>query len=151
MRPRAAALLLLVLAVAGSAGAAERIARFDVTIEVEPDASLQVTEEIAYDFGDEQRRGIYRDVPVRYSRRGAPDHSITLELLSVTDGGGLPQPAQVSRQGSHRRIRIGDPDRTVTGLQHYRIRYRARLAPSTPVKQATSSTARSASTVAISA
>lgn len=128
MRPRAAALLLLVLAVAGSAGAAERIARFDVTIEVEPDASLQVTEEIAYDFGDEQRRGIYRDVPVRYSRRGAPDHSITLELLSVTDGGGLPQPAQVSRQGSHRRIRIGDPDRTVTGLQHYRIRYRARLA-----------------------
>ncbi|NNL65293.1 MAG: DUF2207 domain-containing protein [Myxococcales bacterium] len=131
MGTRAALLWLLALALAGPAAsvrAAERIARFDVAIEVAPDASLRVTEEIAYDFGEAERRGIYRDVPVRYSRRGAPDHSITLELLSVTDGGGLPQPFRVSRQGSHRRIRIGDPDRTVTGLQHYRIRYRARLA-----------------------
>jgi uncharacterized membrane protein YgcG len=120
--------IVLLAVAAPAAQAVERILRFDVTVTVEPDAALRVEETILYDFGDARRHGIFRDVPVRYARRGAPDHSIQLEVLDASDGDGRKLPYRVSRQGSDRRIRIGDPDRTVTGRVEYHLRYRARLA-----------------------
>jgi uncharacterized membrane protein YgcG len=119
--------LLAALALAAPA-AAERVLRMDVRIEVEPDASLVVTEDIVYDFEGERRRGIYRDIPDRYARRGGPDYRIVLEVLAVEDELGQPRPYKSMRQGRYRRVRIGDPDVRVTGRHHYRIRYRARLA-----------------------
>jgi uncharacterized membrane protein YgcG len=83
---------------------------------------------VLYDFEGERRRGIFRDVPDRYARRGEPDHRIVLEVLEVSDELGRARPYALLRAGPYRRIRIGDPDRTVTGRVHYRIRYRARLA-----------------------
>ena len=106
---------------------AERVARMDVAIEVEPDSALLVAEDITYDFEDARRHGIYRDVPVRYERRGAPDYRIVLDVLEVVDELGRPHPFVTSGRDPYLRIRIGDPDRTVTGRVHYHIRYRARL------------------------
>ena len=129
-RPRVRALAgaLLALALWAGPAAAERIERMAVTIDVEPDAGLVVREEIAYDFGDARRHGIYRDVPVRYARRGRPDHRIVLEVLSVEDALGRPRRFRTERRGPDLRIRIGDPSREVTGRAVYRITYRARLA-----------------------
>ncbi len=124
---RLAALALCGLALASPA-AAERIRDFAVEIHLDPDGSFAVEERIDYDFEGEHRHGIYRDIPVRYERALGARHHVGLDVEGVTDGTGAALPHAVSRRGDSLRIRIGDPDRTVTGVQHYRIRYRVRRA-----------------------
>lgn len=116
----------VVLGLAGPAGAAgaESILAFDTEVSLEGDDAFTVVETLRYDFGDERRHGIFRDVPVRYGRGRSADYRIGLEVLEVTDGDGRARPWRTSRSGRHLRIRIGDPDATVTGVQVYRIRYR---------------------------
>ncbi len=117
-------LLLLLLAFAPAAAQAEHIARFETEIYLGIDDDFSVVENITYEFGLQQRHGIYRDIPVAYGRGRAADYRIRLEVESVTDGAGNPRPYQLKRSGRMQRIRIGDPDRKVTGTQEYRIRYR---------------------------
>ncbi len=120
---RALRAALLALALAAPAQA-ERIRSFEVEISLDPDGSFLVTESIAYDFGPLQRHGIFRDIPVLYSRDAVGRRRMRLEVEAVTDAKGAEQPYQISRSGASLRIRIGDPRRTVTGLRHYRLRYR---------------------------
>ena len=49
---------------ASPAHAAESIRAYDVTAVVSSDGTMTVTESIAYDFGDDARRGIFRTIPV---------------------------------------------------------------------------------------
>lgn len=88
------------------------------------DGTLGVEETIAYDFGAAERRGIFRRIPVRYGRGHAADYRIDLDVEAVDDGAGVARPYRVSREGRDVVIRIGDPDRTVSGRHTYRIRYR---------------------------
>ncbi|HKJ24277.1 MAG TPA: DUF2207 domain-containing protein, partial [Myxococcota bacterium] len=66
----AAALAALALSLAAGSARAERVVRMDVALVVEADSALRVREDILYDFEGERRHGIFRDVPVRYARRG---------------------------------------------------------------------------------
>ena len=120
----AALLAGLVLAV-GEAGA-ERIREFDALVSISEDGSFLVEERIRYDFENERRRGIYRDIPVRYGRGAAADYRIGFDVVAVTDEHGNERPYEVSGRGRDKRIRIGDPNRRVTGLHEYRIQYRVR-------------------------
>jgi len=108
--------------------AAERIRDFGVEIRLDPDGSFSVEERIVYDFEGEHRHGIYRDIPVRYERALGARHHVGLDVDGVTDESGAAQRHAVSRRGDSLRIRVGDPDRTVTGVRHYRVRYRVRRA-----------------------
>ena len=100
---RAFAALALWLA-AGGASAEEWIRDFRSDLRLHEDGSFTVEERIVYEFGDAQRHGIYRDIPVRYGRGNAPNYRIALEVVSVTDAGGrarrtracapLPQPVR---------------------------------------------------------
>lgn len=111
----------LVVAVAA---AGEEIASFDVDVHLERDGHFTVLERIVYDFETEQRRGIYRDIPVRYERDWQRDYDLRLRVLGVTDEHGSERTKRVTQEGAWVRIRIGDADRTVTGVHEYRIRYR---------------------------
>ena len=88
-----------------------------------------MVERIAVDFGTLQRHGIYREIPVRYRkviRQGLPLEgrvNVDLDLEQVTDGRGRKLQTKVDR-GDRVRIRIGDPNRTITGRQTYVIHYR---------------------------
>ncbi len=115
-------LAAFVLLCAFEAGA-ERVVSFEVDVHVEASGEMLVVEQIVYDFGELQRHGIYRDVPVRYDRATA-DWRIALEVVSVGDEYDAARPWTTSREGRNLRIRIGDSGRKVTGVQHYRIRYR---------------------------
>ena len=128
----ATALLALLVAAASARGQADTgwtIRSFDAEYTVGTDRTLQVVERIDVDFEGLERHGIYRDVPVRYRRLISPEVPLgagrvtfDLDLQSVTDRNGNPLQTQVTG-GDQVRIRIGDPDRTVTGLQTYVIRY----------------------------
>ena len=119
---------LLLVALAPGPAAAERIERFDVELHVEEDGAFTVVEEIRYDFGAEQRRGIYRDIPVRYTRSWQEDYDVRLRVLEVTDAEGRPRPRQIRSEGASLRIRVGDPDVLVTGGHDYRFVYHVKRA-----------------------
>jgi hypothetical protein len=115
-------LLAGVAAVAGVVAATpERVARLWAGAEVGRGGAASVTEVIDYDFAGRQRHGIYRDVPgldpadpVRVHSDSAPDQF------------------QVTGTAHQTRLRIGDPNRTVTGRHRYTIGYRlAGVVPAT--------------------
>jgi len=97
----------------------ERVARLWAGAEVGRGGTAQITEVIDYDFASRQRHGIYRDVPgldpadpVRVDSDSAPDQVL------------------VTGTAHQARLRIGDPDRTVSGRHRYTIGYRlAGVAP----------------------
>jgi hypothetical protein len=59
----------------------EVIKNFDVNINIQKDGSLLVTEKIVYDFGTNQRHGIFRDIPLT-SVNGP---KLNIEVLEVKD------------------------------------------------------------------
>ncbi len=106
------------------------IRSFAAEYEIRTDGSLAVAERLVVDFGDLRRHGIYRTIPVEYRRLVRKDVPIPagkveydLHVDGVRNGEGFPQPIDVSRQGHDVRIRIGSPDRCVTGIMTYVIRY----------------------------
>ena len=130
----ATCLFLAALCLVNDASAIE-IGRFDVSIRVAPDSTFIVTESIEVDFGDLRKHGIFRTIPVDYQRTetlgGVPvatRYSIRLKVVDVKDGEEKPIPFTTSKEGPNLFIRIGDPDRTVTGKLTYAITYRVQRA-----------------------
>ena len=141
----AAALAVAVGAVVAAPAAAQSdtgwvIETFDVEIAVQPDGSFDVREQIAVDFGDLDRHGIYRVIPVRYDLVGedvrvdvpegrSPDEFLrAIEITGISVSSSAPDDLQVTRPsrvgGRDLTLRIGDEDTTVTGRQTYTISYR---------------------------
>lgn len=110
------------LAAPASAGAWE-IADFDVRVTVHDDATATVQETILADFTGESKHGIFRDIPIHYEDRAGQHFRLRLRLQEVTDAVGHPWPYRLESAGRYQRIRIGDPDTTLTGRQVYRITY----------------------------
>jgi len=130
---RIAALALFALAAAPAVARGQdtgwTITDFHADYIVHEDRSLGVIERIAVDFDRLQRHGIYRKIPVAYKRVVSPGVPIgagrvrfSLDVRRVVDGTGEPVPYEVSGT-TEKSIRIGDPDRTVTGRQTYVIDY----------------------------
>jgi uncharacterized membrane protein YgcG len=80
-----------------------------------------VTEQIVYDFGSNQRHGIFRDIPVRFRYNGSSDRIYRLDVQSVQSD--APGQYTVDSTGSSVRIKIGDPNQTVTGEHTYQLTY----------------------------
>ncbi len=121
--------LLLALATpwaTSTAGAqlGERITSYDVELTVEDDGALLVREVIVYDFGGNARRGIQRFIPVRFRFDDRFDRRYPIDVLDVTTSPGAPDQTQVTTEADNLLIRIGDPNRTITGQHTYEITYR---------------------------
>ena len=108
-----------------AAQAAEVILDFRSELQVEPDASLMVTETIAVRAeGNEIRRGIYRDFPTDYRDGHGNRMRVGFDVLGV-ERDGRPEPFHTARQGNGVRVYMGEADRMVTPGEHsYRLRYR---------------------------
>ena len=125
--------LLALLALAVGAGAApvgaaqvgfERITAYDVDIKVEQAGSLLITETIDYDFGASEHHGIFRDVPVRLDYDSRYERIYPLKVLSVDASPDTPHKYKLETAGNYKRIKIGDPKKTVSGAHRYTITYR---------------------------
>jgi len=119
----------------GLDAAAIEIAKFDVSILLDPDGTIFVTETIDVDFGELERHGIFRTIPVRYARTETvagiavgTTYAVRMRVLGVADGGGAPLRFTAWPEDRSLFIRIGDPDRTVTGKLTYVITYRVQRA-----------------------
>jgi uncharacterized membrane protein YgcG len=109
---------------ASAQGGGERIRAFDADIRIEGDGSILVVERIEYDFDALERHGIYRDIPVRLPFDDRYDRVYPLEVLSVRGSPGTPADYETIEEGPLLRIKIGDPDSTITGRHTYTIMYR---------------------------
>lgn len=122
----AVAAIVLLLAFAGSATAqrVEHIREFTARIEVQPDGSVEVTEEIeVLALGHSIKRGIFRDLLV-----GSVDPlgliSPEFQVLEALRNG-EPETHRVETRGDVVRIYLGQPDMLLQpGMYRYRLRYR---------------------------
>ncbi len=108
---------------AGAVGA-EAIDSYDVRATLGPDGVLTVVETIRYDFGDNDRHGIYRTIPVRYPYDDTYERVLKVDNVQVRSD--APDDVETSNEGNAFVIRIGDPDRTVSGAHTYTISYQVR-------------------------
>lgn len=106
----------------GNPAFAQEIKSFDASYTVKPDGSMDVKEFIQYDFGSEQKHGIYRDIPVKY-KNAKGNYDLGIDNIAVSNIKGEPVKYEIIRKGNGRRLQIGDPDKTVTGLNGYVIDY----------------------------
>lgn len=93
----------------------EKIKNFFVKITINKDSSFLVKEEITYDFGENYKHGIYRNIPVRKTK---------IVVIKVTDELGNPYRFRVTREGNYLQIKIGDPNKVIKGEHTYNIFYR---------------------------
>src|SRR5262245_16633405 len=127
VRRVSAVLVLVVVGLMVGAGPAEAapgesISSYDTRLALTGGGSLQVTETIAYDFGSNMRHGIIRQIPVRFRYDDSHDRVYPVSAISVTqDDGSVPVDQFTS--GSFLTLKIGDPDRTITGEHRYVISY----------------------------
>ena len=126
---RAAAVLAVVVFSALFASPARaqdwHINLFESQIDIQNDGRLVVNESVDLDFGSLERHGIFRDLRVRFDwpLGERKQRYYQVQVLSVTDAVGRALKYETSDEEAMYRIRIGDPDRTVSGRQQYRIRY----------------------------
>ncbi|MFZ1626971.1 MAG: DUF2207 domain-containing protein [Candidatus Moraniibacteriota bacterium] len=106
-------------------GRTEYIEQFDVDLVIGREGEVDVMETIRYRFGSGEKHGIYRDIPEDYVTSFGTRESIKLSIDSVKDGMGEGVAYEESQVGGNLRIKIGDPDRLVSGVMTYVIRYRA--------------------------
>ena len=94
----------------------ERVERLWTLAVLADDGSAQISEVIDYDFGGNERHGIFRIVPDL-----SPDAPITVDSPDAPDAIQVTPDVVNGRDGAN--IRIGDPNVTVTGRHRYRIEY----------------------------
>ncbi|MFH1426093.1 MAG: DUF2207 domain-containing protein [Candidatus Kerfeldbacteria bacterium] len=100
----------------------ELIRDFQADISVHEDGSIDVEERIYYDFGELEKHGIYRYIPVVYSSTDYDEFELDMIVHSVQDEKGNDYQYEETH-GYDVFLKIGDPDRTITGKHWYVISY----------------------------
>jgi hypothetical protein len=110
------------------AGTFEQITRYTTDVTIEPAGTILVKETIDYDFGSFPRHGIFRKITDRvdYPPKPGYDRVYPIDVLSVTATGGASADYSVDDVDQYKQIKIGDPDKTITGAHRYVITYRVR-------------------------
>jgi len=95
---------------------------FNSEIQVNKDSSISVKETIGVTF-TVQKHGIFRIIPTTYSSKGKTIKA-KLDIKGIKDELGSAHPYTQSRLSQSIKLKIGDPDRTITGKRVYIIEYK---------------------------
>lgn len=98
------------------------IQNFLSTIDITANGTVLVTETITADFGSVEKHGIYRNLPYVYQDSSGKKTYTDLIVQNVQRNG-VNEPYSLDKNGSYLQIKIGSPNRTVTGTQVYTISY----------------------------
>lgn len=82
-----------------------------------PQGQMRIVEKITVDFTD-NNHGILRAIPEYYKRL-----PLNIHINSIASASGAPTQYTTSTQNGNEVLKIGDPNRTVTGAQEYTIDY----------------------------
>jgi len=93
------------------------IKNLQVDIQLEEDATILVTEKFDV-FFNERRRGIFREIPFRFKTETGESIGTRISNIKVPN-----QQSKITRKNGIVNIRIGNPNRYITGNQYYEISY----------------------------
>lgn len=108
---------------------AEKISNFKIDVTVEQSGELSIVESIEYDFEQQSKHGIFRDIPFTVKREGIiNDLGLYAFLVQLDDGiVEWKQSTIASAQaGDVIRLKIGSASTYVTGKHLYTIAYRVK-------------------------
>ncbi len=103
------------------------IENFHSDITINKDASIDIKEKIEVDV-PHGKHGINREIPLKYKDKYGNNLKLKFELISITDENGKEWKYETSRSGRNIKIKIGDPDVTISGLNTYVITYKVQRA-----------------------
>jgi uncharacterized membrane protein len=108
----------------------EHIVDYNVAMRLQRDGTLLTDERITYDFGVVPKHGIFRDLVESEIYNSHFDRHYRISDVAATADNAA-SPVDLSHTGRYLHIRIGDPNRTVTGVHSYRITYTLKGATTT--------------------
>ena len=102
---------------------AEAIKKYDVSIQINKNGTLTVNEVIDYEFDNDLKHGIYRDIPLRSKKSGTDVYKSYVKMNSVKRNG---EPEEYTSDTSYEGVsyRVGSADRYVdSGINKYEFNY----------------------------
>lgn len=110
--------LFLSLSIVSAADFGYTITSFSTDMTITPDGRYEIEEDIQM-FFSKPLHGFYRDIPTRYDFEDPQKPDIRARVSKIRANEEL----SINSNSDYLSIRIGDPDRTVTGLREYRLSY----------------------------
>ncbi|MBL4662995.1 MAG: DUF2207 domain-containing protein, partial [Flavobacteriaceae bacterium] len=105
--------------------------KYEVDVYINADGYFDVVENYDLTF-DRLKHGIYRDIQTKYNVIDFEGNEVKREILisniEVPDRKFETTNSFMRKLGGTLQIKIGDPSSTVSGLQHYEIKYRVKRA-----------------------
>jgi len=103
---------------------AEEIQSFNAKIVVNKNGTIDIREKIVYDFGPTKRHGIFREIPFIKTNQDGKKFKLDFSDFSVYDEKQNPYPYQKTTDDEKIRLKIGDPNKTISGVHTYVISYK---------------------------
>jgi uncharacterized membrane protein len=107
---------------------AEEIKTFQSSIKINKDGTIDIKENINYDFGPPagglEKHGIYRNIPYIKTNSDNKKYKLVFSDFSVTDENGSPYNFFKSDDGQKVSLKIGDADKMITGIHNYLVSYK---------------------------
>ncbi len=111
------------LMIVASPVSAEEITSYDTVFTIQRDGAVAVRERILYDFGSEERHGIFRVIPVLKMNSSGKKFVLSFSNFSVSDDKGAAYAYSESQKDNEITLKIGNPDVTIRGEHIYDISY----------------------------
>jgi len=92
---------------------AEEISKYDVIVKIENDGKLDITENILYDFGNNQKHGIFRNIPLNNNK---------IDLISINQDNKSAN-YKILYENNDVVYKIGDANILLSGKHLYKIHY----------------------------
>ena len=102
---------------------AEEISSFSADITINQNGTIDVVETIDYDFGQEERHGIFRTILLTKTNTEGKRFRLTIDTDDITDEKGQPYRFTKTIENNELKLKIGDPNTTITGEHTYVIPY----------------------------
>lgn len=97
------------------------IENFNSDITIQKNGTVDVIETIEVDFNTLSKHGIYRDIPYVYEAKGKQTYT-EIDIKSVKQNFSDAE-YETTKTGGFVRLKIGDPDKTITSKNQYTIVY----------------------------
>lgn len=101
----------------------ESINSFDEKININKDGTIDVKENIAYDFSNLQKHGIYRIIPYTKTNQDGKKYQLSFSNFEVKDDEGVPYQFTKTTDEKNITLKIGDANLIVSGKMTYVISY----------------------------
>lgn len=104
--------------------AAEKIQSFNLEVKINQDGTADLKETINYDFGQTPKHGIFRKFSLIRENDNKEKFILDFQLKDITNQQDKPQTFQNNSDNQEVNLKIGDPNKTVVGLNTYVLEYK---------------------------